>query len=481
MNDVDKFIKIIGYLSFLGEDVVMVAKLNAGVSVKGAIAYQDNQDPDQFHYFPSAPRLTLEDQLEAFKVSYWGIGGEYYSKNPTTGAITSEVGASVSGQVIFDAANKQKQDLVSEISKVYGVPNPKLIPFMMVNTEVVPVFAQQTLGIGEDADAIFPKIIQVGSSAAYNVSNGAGRFAQLFANVVAQGGSTGVANPDFSLLIYGDVEFIGDPWRVEIEADLDQVWSFVREKFSASAQIGWFNLGGAEYENVMQDLQTNNIVKIKYIEGTVDNKDPGNQLFEQGKLLFEAINAEITAGEGLFKLQPLPEPPNPPAGGGSILPWSVSINGSYQSSFFKQKVHLKRELEYVGRVQRRMPSSLVLAVTCGPETEKYFFDLRSPSFPCITQAKMDAMNDRLKAEQQAQNQVVTAASADLDQGNIENEDFNMVMNYLQNNSLTEDVSQQNSGQIKLGYAGDRMSAYRSVFSTGIPDYIEVLRRARYSR
>lgn len=142
----------------------MVAKINAGVSVKGAIAYQDDVDETQFHYFPSAPKLTLEDQLEAFSVTYWGIGARpYYSQNPDTEEISSQVGAILSGQVIFDVANAQKRDLENKIEEIYGIGNPKLIPFMLLNTEVVPVFASQVLGIESDGQATFPTVVQTGS------------------------------------------------------------------------------------------------------------------------------------------------------------------------------------------------------------------------------------------------------------------------------------------------------------------------------
>ena len=460
----------------------MVAKINAGVSVKGAIAYQDDVDEAQFHYFPSAPRLTLEDQLEAFSVTYWGIGERpYLSRDPDTDEISSQVGAILSGQVIFDIANAQKRELERKIMEIYDIPSPKLVPFMLRNTEVVPVFASQVLGIGKDGEATFPTIAQIGSSVSYSVGNGSGRFAQLFANVVAKGGSEGLANPDFSLIIYGEIEMAGDPWIVDIEADLSQVWEFTRAQFSAEAKIGWFSLTSS-FEDVMQDLQKNDILKIKYIEGSPDLKDPGNQLFEQGKVLFEAINAQISAGDGLFKLEPNPTPPDPPPGGGSVLPWGLTINAAYQKSHFKQEIKLKRRLEYSGRVLRPMPSSLVLAVSCGPQTGQYFYDLMDMENPCINQAKIDGMNDRLALELKAQNKVVEAAAADLDHGKIDNPTFDRVMDYLQNNSLTEDVEQETTTTGALSGPGQRRPAHYRVFKHRkrgqAADYGEVLSRIR---
>lgn len=451
----------------------MAPKLSAGVSVKGSIAYQDDADPKTFHYFPSAPRLTLEDNLEAFSAKYWGIGERYYAENPDTGEINSLVGATISGQVIFDNTSAERERLINEIVSVYGIDKPRLTPMRLLNTSVLPVFASKTLGVADDGESTFPAIAEIGSSVVYNVANGRGKFAQLFANVVAAGGE-GLPNPDFALSIEGDVDYVADPWKVVIKADLQQVWQFVREQFSVSAQIGWFNLGGASYEKVMQDLQKNQIVTIKYTEGSPDNKNPGVQLFEQGKLLFEAINQQISAGEGLFKLEPNPDPPPPPKGGGSILPWSFSVSGSYQSQYFKQSIHWERELEYSGRALRRSPSSIVLAVSCGPSTKGYFYDLADPSTPCITKEKMTRMQDRLKLEKEKQTVVVKAASKDLNDNKISNKDYDRVMGYLQNNSLSEDVEATSESVSSLRRGRGRVDRWQRLAEV---EYPGVLRRA----
>jgi len=454
----------------------MAGMVSKGVSVKGAIAYQDDADPTQFHYFPAAPKLTLEDNLEAFSVKYWGIGERYYTEDAATGVITSLVGATMSGQVIFDLAGAQRDALSKQIAETYGIPKPKLIPMRLSNSKVEAVFASKTLGITADGESTFPTIAQIGSSVLYNVANGSGKFAQLFANVVAAGGEVGIANPDFGMNVYGDVELVADPWKVLIKANLKQVWEFVRARFEVSAQIGWFNLGSSSYESVMQDLQKSNIVTIKYIEGSADLKDPGNQLFEQGKLLFEAVNKEISAGEGLFKLEPNPEPPKAPPGGGTVLPWSFSVNGSYQKNFFKQDINWERELEYQGRILRRIPSSIVLAVSCGGAFSKFFFDLSDPSTPCITAAKIAGMQKRLKEEKAAQNAVVKGASKDLNEDRIGPKTYDQVMNYLQKNSLTEDEDSLGGNTARVGRDG-RMSRARTYQFGGI-GYQDILARTR---
>jgi hypothetical protein len=281
----------------------------------------------------------------------------------------------------------------------------------------------------------------------YNIANGSGKFAQLFANVAAAGGREGLPNPDFAVGVYGDVELVGDPWKVEISADLSQVWEFTRAKFSASAQIGWFNLGSAEVTKLMQDLVKSEKVKIRYVQGSLDQKDPGSQLFEQGKLLFEALNTQLASGEGLFKLEPNPTPPEPPAGGGSVVPWSISVNGAYQSTFFSQSVKWSRELEFVGRTLRRMPSSVVLALTCGPETQQFFFDLGDPDEPCVTTSKIRKMQNRLSAEKAAQDRVVGQAAKDVEENKLDRRTYTGLVNFLQENSITEDVKQSKAASL----------------------------------
>jgi hypothetical protein len=51
----------------------MAGRISRGVSVSGAVAYQDDNDHKQFHYFPVAPKLTLQDNLEAFSVKYVSV------------------------------------------------------------------------------------------------------------------------------------------------------------------------------------------------------------------------------------------------------------------------------------------------------------------------------------------------------------------------------------------------------------------------
>ena len=457
----------------------MAPRISKGAVSNGAIAYQDDGDPTQFHYFPSSPGLTLDDNLKAYSAQYWGIGRRYFAEDGSNGQINSLVGATVSGVTTFDLTGPQKEELRTAISQTYDIEKPKvkLLPMRLLNVQVDPVFAKKTLGVASDGEFTFPSIVQVGSSVAFNVANGAGKFAQLFANSVAAGGGPGVASPNFALNIYADVELVADPWVVEITAKLDQVWEYTRMAFEAKAQIGWFNLD-TSLEKIMQDLQKKEIVTIKYIEGTYDKNSPGLQLFEQGKAIFDELNKQISAGEGLFKIEPNPAPPAPPEGGGPVQPWSIQLNASYQSSFFQQKIEKQIRLEYAGRTLRSTVAGIALAVSCGPATKQFFYDLGDPDEPCITKAKVDLMQARLEAEQKAQNVVVTSASKDLDKGTINPDEYSIVMRYLQQNSLTESPSKR-AQTLFFAPGARRVEVYS--FEYAKRDYQHVLSQIRTGR
>ena len=121
-----------------------------------------------------------------------------------------------------------------------------------------------------------------------------------------------------------------------------------------------------------------------------------------------------------------------------------------------------------------MPSSIVLAVGCGGDNKKYFYDLLDPENPCITPAKMKKLQDRLKVEKEAQNLVVKKGSKDLEKGVIDLPVYNKVLDYLQNNSVTEDIDTESGARLQLGASGQqtRLKTYHRKSA----DYQEILKR-----
>lgn len=417
----------------------MAPKASAGVSVGGSIAYQDDADPATFHYLPFGSRLAATDHVEAFSVKYWGVGERYYADHDGEGHISSLVGATVSGQAIFDVTPAERDRLRREIARVYGQPAPRLLPLQLLNTQVVPTFGGHPLGVGADGHATFPGIAQVGTRVAFNVASGRGKFAQLFANVMASGARLPLAGSDFGLSVNGDVLFSAASWKAVVTADLRRVWEAVRGRFPSAAQVAWFTLGAAEFESVMRELLKSETVTVSYLEGRRDTGNPGEQLFAQGRFLFDALNAQIWAGDGLFKLEPDPSPCGPPVGGGSVSPWRFAVSGAYQADYFTQPIRFERELAYEGAALRRVPCSVVLAVPCSHETDRCFYDLCNPDTPAVSPDKLDRLHARLLAEREKQALVVRAASRNLADDAIGHRDYDRVMSYLQSNSLNEDV------------------------------------------
>ena len=105
----------------------------------------------------------------------------------------------------------------------------------------------------------------------------------------------------------GQAEFVGDPWKAKVTADLSQVWKQVRQRYSASVKIGWFNIGSAEYNSLVQELIRKNIIKFEFEESSLDYEKHGRQIFEAAKEVLESINSSATSGKGFFKFEPNPQ------------------------------------------------------------------------------------------------------------------------------------------------------------------------------
>ncbi|MBJ3793547.1 hypothetical protein I8J38_34215, partial [Bacillus sp. OA1] len=163
-------------------------------------------------------------------------------------------------------------------------------------------------------------------------------------------------------------------------ADLSQVWNYVRKKFSVGVKVGWFRLGKASYEKIMIDMHREQIIKLEFIEGSLDTEQFGRQIFEIGKDLLSSLNVE----NEFFKFEPLPNPANPQDSQDSIYGWGVSMNAGYVDIEIKQSIHWEKEISYTGNFKVDVPSSMALAVSCNDESKQHFDDLGNPQVPCIT-------------------------------------------------------------------------------------------------
>ncbi len=417
----------------------MVARFSSGTSIKGVIAYQDDADPSQFYYIPSSIPLVLGETLEDFNVTYFGVSAKHNAWDPVSGNYRSVVGASLAGKAKIGLSDRQRKDLAKQIKKVFSGIEPKLLPLPLKTVSVQPKLARATLGIETGTgDVDFPSDVIFESSFNYVVAARNHIFGSFAA---AQGqGSEVTTNPQFGIDVVGEAEFLGDPWTVDIDIDLSQVWSYVRKQIGVSASWGWFRLGSASYTNIIQNLTREFHSSIKLVEGSLDTDKFGRQILELGKALFEEINKKAIAGEGYFRFEPNPsvEESDSISGGGASFPWSVSVNASYYEQHFKQEIRFEQSISFTGRFWRRIPFSMSLAVLCNSATSKYFIDLNS-SEPCVTPEKVRSLNDRIDQEIRLKTPYIKKLMDKLVSGEITSEEYEKRRKVIMETSFSEDI------------------------------------------
>jgi hypothetical protein len=374
--------------------------LSKGTSIRGATAYQDSQDLSQFYYIPLSSEATLGDRLKTFEVKYFGMGRQFLVRQ-SNGAIKSKAGAIVSGTFVVDLSDAQRAALLAQITKDFGVANPKLLPISIVDPKLESVVMDQITGFGDVIQQKWATGFAIGSESAFSVGSLNSGFAQVAANFAPGGNPFEIhANPAIGVNILGKAEFVGDPWTAEIKCDLTQVWSQVRSSASVSASWGWFRLGRASYNSIVQDLQKNGACKFNMTEGSMDTAQFGRPVFEMMKAMFEEMNRSAIAGEGYFKFEPNPEAPavGGGGGGGGLFGWSVSVNGGYSSAAFTQGRRWDTTVSYTGRVMIPITLGTALAVSCSAATAGHFVDLGDSTEPCIVQSKINAFQKRTEKE-----------------------------------------------------------------------------------
>jgi hypothetical protein len=409
----------------------MVAIFSKATTTAGAIAYQDSESPNQFLYYPLSVDLSLGETLQDFKVTYWGVGKPFFVK--IGNRVDSIVGAILAGRAKLDITAVQKELLIRKIRQVFGVQNPQLKPMSLSNVKVKPVIGTNTIQLGKDSDIIFPGTVQLATSFNYLIGTGKNSlFAQFVATQAA--GNKLLSNPSFGINIEGDAEFQGDPWTVEVEADLSQVWSYVRKRASASVKLGWFTFKLGDYDKIMQDLQREQIIKITFKEGSPETEKSGRQIFEMGKQIFEEVNKRINSQSGFFKFEPNRVPETGGSSSGFDWGWGFSVNLAYSHQAIKstQSMHYKATVSYSGRFKKRVPAAMSLAVSCNSASSTLFQDLGNVSEPCITQAKIDEMNKRLEEEFNRKQRLLEALELRFATGEITEEQYRRAVDIITN-------------------------------------------------
>lgn len=415
----------------------MVARLNRPCAKDGVVAYQDSDSPETFHYFPTRIDAVSGETISSYEVKYYGINAQPYFVDLGNRVYQSVVGAVASGQGIADITKKQRDGIIAEVKRVYKVRSVNLVPLVLEDLTVQPIVAQNLIDLGGSSNVSFPDRFQIGTQFGFSVSSGNSLFAEL---VGLQGSDDASKNPDIGVNFYGTCEMRADPWIAELSADLTQVWEYTRSQFSSSARIGWLNIGNASFDKITQDLQKKGIVKIKYIQGG-GGKEFGWQLLETTKTLFEEINRQLSAGEGMFKFEPNPTPQEPPASkdglGAELLPYSVSINMSYVSNTFKQSVQYNNRVEFEGNVPVAFNGNMALALPCNSSTQSHFYDLQMKAAGCITKAKSDGLQARIRKEVAAKDKKILEYLKKVENGEWSVQQFSEMLELLNTINLTE--------------------------------------------
>jgi hypothetical protein len=409
----------------------MTAFISKTTSGNGVIAYQDHADNTQFYYVPLVVDTALGGSLTSFKVDYWGVGRSYLVSDGSD--IKSMFGAVLSGTANFDITAFQRKKITAQITKEFGVPNPKLSPLRLKNSKFTPVWAETTLTLGAKSDVQVPANFQFGSQ--FNFLFGTGN--SLFANFVANqnSGTTALANPAFGMNVTGLAEFRGEPWKVTVDAELSSFWKEVRKSVSVSGSFGWFSIGKAEYNQLIVELERKAIVKTKFEQGSLDTATFGSQVFEMGKRIAEKVNG--IGGGDFFKFEANPDAASATpliSGIGSL--WSVSINLSYSERSFKQTFAYHEELEFSGNFEAAVPAAMTLAVVCNTGTKQYFNELGSPE-PCVTPKKVDDLQIRLGRELTEKRARLDQAWKALLSGAITEATYIRLEAYIRETSFTE--------------------------------------------
>lgn len=413
----------------------MVAILSRGVTVPGVQAFQDSDRTTQFVYYPTTVTCIAGETLQDFKVTYWGVGKPFFMQK--NNRIDSVVGAVLAGRATIDISSEQRKMLIEQIRKTYGVRNPALIPLPLQNVRVQPVIANNTLSIDKDADIKFPETIQLGTAFNYQIGTGNSLFAQF---VATQGqGDKFIPNPAFGINIVGEAEFLGDPWTVEVEANLSQVWSDVRQRVSLGISLGWFKFKLGDYEKIIQDLQRDKIIKLRLVEGSLDNEKYGRYFLEMGKEIFTAINQQANSEVGFFKFEPSRDMTL--SASSTLWTWDVSVNLAYgeQSLKFSQSLNYKNIINYSGRLRCLVPASMTLAVTCNEKSKNLFQDLGNVTEPCITPAKADEFQKRLMAEVTKKQPLLDRIYNSYILGSISQEQYERAMLIINGLSFSENI------------------------------------------
>src|ERR1700728_2133041 len=331
-------------------------KIEASTRGGGAVAYQDENDPNQFYIFPERIPLVLGLTLSDPSVKYWGIGAPFRQQNPDYGLWVPVVGGTISGMATVTITPTQEAAIRDAIKKDFNISNAKIALLDGQTKTIQPVYAANTLGVSSGGDSVFPPSFRFGSSFNFTVGSPA---SHTFASYVAKRiKDQPDVTPDssFGINLIATSQFRGAAWNVTCTANLQKVWHDVRQHYGASGGYGWLGIS-VDYQSIQQDLFRSKAIDCNLSDGDWAEKDKGEQLFQIAKDALTTIN---DPDNEFFRFQPNPQAP--PPGSGPQGAWLISINLAYSSASLKDEIKWSESFTFKPTIEREMPVSLTLAV-----------------------------------------------------------------------------------------------------------------------
>jgi hypothetical protein len=373
-------------LSFAASDAFALPKIESSTRGGGVIAYQDENDANQFYIFPERIPLVLGLTLSDPSVKYWGIGATFRQQNAEYGLWVPVVGGTISGMATVTIAPTQEAAVRDAIKRDFNVANAKLAFLDSQTKTVQPVYAANTLGVSSGGDSVFPPAFRFGASFNFTVGSPASHtFASYVATRIKDQPDV-TPDSSFGINLIATSQFRGAAWNVSCTANLQKVWHDVRQRYGASGGYGWLGIS-VDYQSIQQDLFRSKAIDCNLSEGDLAAKDKGEQLFQIAKDALTTIN---DPDNEFFRFQPNPQAPA--LGSGPQGAWLISINLAYSSASLKDEIKWSQSFTFKPTIEREMPVSLTLAVKCDVNTEQYFQEL-DVTQPCVTSSKARFFRD----------------------------------------------------------------------------------------
>ena len=413
----------------------MTGVISRTIATRGAVAYQDREDPEVFEYFPTAVPGIMGESLQAFACQYYGIGAKAQWVQTGPGTYANIAGGLVSGRAKFDATATQKKDLTAAISKTFGIKVPRLRPIQVAETSVQALFAGGLLEIDIGETHLFPRQLRVGEAFNFSVSSGNSLFPQLVASlnrnrdpVIAMG-----------LVLAGKLVLYGAPFTARVTADLTRVWHYVRSHLNLCASSGWYRLEG-ELSEIVRGLRQAGILQVEVISGG-NPQERELESLSAARAVFDALNNRVLAGPLLFRFSPRHDRDGGLATAVGYIaeaaPWSVDVNLTIPADAFDRPQPFDEEMPLQGEVMVEARSAMDLGVACSNKTKEMFFDVTLGRFECITAKKLAAFQERVAREVAARNAKIEEYERRLLAGDIDLETYEKLVAMLNNRTLSE--------------------------------------------